>query len=222
MPHKTYSDADVVRIFCNHLDEREKKNIVLFFLVFSTLLFTKTNLFDALNLFPFPKFAKLIAIVLAALKILDDIDEKILGNLFTGKMFREVVKCLDAELRAKKKVKKVQVDTFVQPEPEQPTEDRATRFTPEGREPRPVEGTQFEGFTVTDVILPTLAELETPPPAEIIPEEPPEEPRNFFDLLRQLPIQDVVDAEMDDSGRLFTPREPRDPGEPTPFNPFTI
>lgn len=113
---KTYSDADIVRIFCDHLDKQERKNIVVFFLVFSSYLFGKTDLFQFLDLLPFKRVAKFVAIVLAALNILQDIDEIILSRLFSGKMFKQVVRCLDAELRrTKKKKPKVEVIDILDP-----------------------------------------------------------------------------------------------------------
>ena len=95
---KTYTDADVVRIFCNHLDKRERANVVLFFVIYSSVLLTKSALSDLLNFLPFKKLGRLFLLVLNALDIVNSTDPFLISQLFFGRMFTEVARCIKIEL----------------------------------------------------------------------------------------------------------------------------
>jgi len=98
--HSTYSDADIVRIYCNHLDKEEKRNVVLFFLAYAALLAAKSDILELLELIPAGKVAKrFIKLILFVIDKLGSTPDVILSLLFEGAMFKAVAKCIAKELK---------------------------------------------------------------------------------------------------------------------------
>ena len=95
----TYSDADIVRIFCNHLTKAERNNVILFFLAYSALLIIRSDLVDLLDAIPASRLVKrFLRILSAAIALLGASPDEVLARLFKGKMLRAVIACVDVEL----------------------------------------------------------------------------------------------------------------------------
>lgn len=98
--HSTYSDADIVRIYCNHLDKAEQRNVVLFFLAYSALLVAKSDILDLLELIPAGRLARnFIRLILFAMDLLGSSPDSALSLLFDGAMFKAVAACISKELK---------------------------------------------------------------------------------------------------------------------------
>lgn len=99
-PDSTFSDADVVRIFCHHLTKAERNNVVLFFMVFAGALMLKSSLLDLLAKLPQVRGIRvLVRVLLAVLRIFSRTDLSLLGQVFSGRMLTAVDNCLTEELK---------------------------------------------------------------------------------------------------------------------------
>lgn len=97
--NKTYSDADIVRIFCQHLDEKEKRNVLLFFITYFSFLIIESDLLELLNFIPAKRLiTRAIKLLLQIFNSSGSFESEILASLFEGKMFKEVAKCIESEL----------------------------------------------------------------------------------------------------------------------------
>ncbi len=97
---RTFSDADVVRIFCKHLTEKERINVVLFFVLFSGALVLKSSILDLLAAIPQLRGVRtLVRLVLGVLRIFSRSPEDLLGGVFSGKMQSAISDCLSEELK---------------------------------------------------------------------------------------------------------------------------
>lgn len=97
---RTFSDADVVRIFCHHLTKEERINVVLFFILFSGALVLKTSILDLLAALPQIRGIRtLVRLLLGVLRIFDRSPDDLLGSVFSGAMRKAVSDCLSEELK---------------------------------------------------------------------------------------------------------------------------
>lgn len=97
--NRTYSDADIVRIFCQHLTKKEKQNVLLFFLSYFSLFIIKSDLAELLSFLPATRLiTRALRLLLRVFDLTGSFESEILAGLFQGKMFKEVVKCVDKEL----------------------------------------------------------------------------------------------------------------------------
>ena len=100
MRDRTFSDADVVRIFCNHLTKEERTNVVVFFILFSGALVLKNSVLNLLAAIPQVRGIRyLIRILLAAMRVFWRTDDAVLSNVFSGKMLKAVSDCLAEEIK---------------------------------------------------------------------------------------------------------------------------
>ena len=100
MRDRTFSDADVVRIFCKHLTKEERINVVLFFILFSGALVLKSSILDLLAGIPQIRGIRvLIRLLLGVLRIFRRSPEDLLGSVFSGRMRRAVFDCLSEEIK---------------------------------------------------------------------------------------------------------------------------
>ena len=100
LPDRTFSDSDIVRIFCHHLTKDERNNVILFFVIFSGAVASKNAILQLLNLLPQRIGIRiLVRVVLAALRIFKRTDDGLLSILFEGKFKRAVEDCIDTELK---------------------------------------------------------------------------------------------------------------------------
>ncbi len=99
---KTFSDADLVRLFCNHLTKEERTNVVVFFILYSGALVLKSSILDLLAAVPQIRGIRtLINLLLAAVRIFTRTDHTVLSNVFSGKMLAAVIACLTKEIGRK-------------------------------------------------------------------------------------------------------------------------
>ena len=97
---RTFSDADVVRIFCNHLTKEERANVVVFFVLFSGALVLKSSILNLLSLIPQVRGIRfVIRVLLAAWRIFYRAEPNVLSNVFSGKMLEAVSNCLSEEIK---------------------------------------------------------------------------------------------------------------------------
>lgn len=100
MADNTYSDADLVRIYCNHLDATEKKNVALFFLAYSFLLVARSDILDLIELIPAGRLARrFVQLLLFVIDRLGGTPDVVLSLLFDGAMFKAVSACIAKELQ---------------------------------------------------------------------------------------------------------------------------
>ena len=97
---RTFSDADIVRIFCNHLTKDERINVVVFFIVFSGALVLKSSILGLLAAIPQVRGIRfLIRVLLAAWRIFSRSEPDVMSNMFSGKMLQAVSDCLSKEIK---------------------------------------------------------------------------------------------------------------------------
>ena len=97
--HKTYSDADVVRIFCNHLDNKEQRNVILFFVVYFSLAFLRSDVATLLEIIPASRLVtRALRVLLFIFDRLQIFESEVLGLVFSGNMLKQVALCLQKEL----------------------------------------------------------------------------------------------------------------------------
>ncbi len=98
-PDGTFSDADVVRIFCNHLTKEERNNVILFFVIFSGALVVRSSILDLLGAIPHLRALRLfVRAVLSSFRIFGNTPSDILSNVFSGAMRKAVFACLTKEI----------------------------------------------------------------------------------------------------------------------------
>jgi len=100
LPDRTFSDSDVVRIFCHHLTKAERTNVILFFVIFSGAVVSKNAILQLLNLIPQRiGVTVLVRVVLAAIRIFRRTEDDLLSIVFDGKFKRAVDDCIETELK---------------------------------------------------------------------------------------------------------------------------